>query len=201
MAINLKQNGIWHELGDLGQTNISNFEIQPSDWEENVQSLNYVASVDILGMTSTYSAIVLFDSGQDGLEITATCAAGAIYFYCASVPTKALSGNIIYSCSGQKTKIYYVGGLSAEDARQVEDQVIQRLPISVVKDGNAEYVQIEKMRQLTNAVFSRNGQNITINYTLEGGIEMQDSILLDVNDRPQSGVSNGVAWEISWNGF
>ena len=201
MAIKIKQNGVWQELALLEQMNILNIELQPSEWKENIGELNYMISIEVPGMSSAYSAIILFNSGQDGLEITAKCTAGALQFYCNTVPTETLEGNIIYSYIGEKVSIYYIGGLTNEDVSQVENQVLQKLPISVVKDGDNEYVEINKMRQLTKADFIRVGQDITVKYDLEGGITMQDSIHLDENDRPESGVSNGVTWTMTWTGF
>lgn len=88
-----------------------------------------------------------------------------------------------------------------EKLTEVETYVsgtIYNLPISVTEDG---YTDIEGLRKVTNIDLVREEQTVTITTILEGGIQHIDTIDLDEYDRPISGTSDGVTWEMSWDGF
>jgi hypothetical protein len=81
-------------------------------------------------------------------------------------------------------------------AKSIED-----LPITVTEDGDKKYTDIEGLRKVTNIDVVREEQTITITTTLQGDKFHIDTIDLDEYDRPISGTSDGVAWEMSWEGF
>jgi hypothetical protein len=77
-------------------------------------------------------------------------------------------------------------------------EAIDNLPIDVAEDG---YTDIAGLRHMTNASHALNGNTLTITQTLEGGVEVVDTVQLDENGFPSSGMSNGVSWTMGWEGF
>lgn len=55
--------------------------------------------------------------------------------------------------------------------------------------------------QATDIQFIRDGQTVTVTTTMANGSTIADTINLDDNDYPVSGVFNGVACSIGWEGF
>ena len=198
MSTKIKLNGVWQDIALSSQVGIADALLKTENWIEDINTGNFNFLVNIPGMTESYSAIVLFDANQDGVEITATCVKDGVQFNSNKRPSNNLNGDIIYTSKGAAATIYYIGGLTDNGVAAVIDQVIKQLPITVDENG---YASLENVRQMTYAKFTRNGQDITINYTLEGNGTMQDQIHLNENNYPVSGVSNGVAWTMDWEGF
>lgn len=198
MSTKIKLNGVWQDISLSSQVGIADALLKTENWAEDINTGSFKFLVNIPGMTESYSAIVLFDANQDGLEITAACVKDGVQFSSNQRPSNNLNGDIIYTSKGATATIYYIGGLTDNGVAAVIDQVIKQLPITVDENG---YTSLENVRQMTYAKFTRNGQDITINYTLEGNVTMQDQIHLNENNYPVSGVSNGVAWTMDWEGF
>ena len=198
MAIKVKQGDTWHRINTQSKVSTLSFEISKDSWIENVGEQNFTTSISILGMTSKYSALILFDNNQNGMKITAKCEDDNLVFTIEELPEVVLKGSIIYFNSDSQVSIYYFGGLTDENAELIAQKVEEKLPIVIDDQG---YSQIQNIRQVTQAAFKREDNKVTVSYTLQGGKLLEDVINLDDSGRPASGMVNGVEWNIEWEGF
>lgn len=88
--------------------------------------------------------------------------------------------------------------LNGLSTKEYVDESIDNLPISVDEDG---YTDITGLRRMTNTSNVLSGNTLTFIQTLEGGVQVVDTIQLDDNGMPSSGISDGVPWTMNWEGF
>jgi hypothetical protein len=77
-------------------------------------------------------------------------------------------------------------------------ETVDNLPISVTDDG---YTEITGLRHMTDISSELSGNTLTITQTYEGGTAVVDTIQLDENGVPVSGVLNGVECSMELLGF
>lgn len=224
MSTRVKWNGNWVNLNlNEGNANIANFLVgdQNNPWES--YSSGYRARVPILGITEK-SSVACFLDKSDGDITDLICKANELEFYSNS-DTEA-SGIILFSANSSLTenKIFPVGKLTEEEIERIVPQIAERLHIrstNVQVNGQPrEVIEFLNVRQVTEAKFSRQDcseeekeankesnvtQKILVTYALQGG-SMEDSpkvdtIYLNENDFPVKGITNGVEWNIDWEGF
>jgi hypothetical protein len=143
MAIGIKHDGVWHRVDLAGKMNTISFNIAPEDWIESADGKNFYFNYQIIGMLPSYSAIILFDFNQDGLNISAKCIADNLKFLVTKKPNAVLSGDIIYNNSGASAKVYFIGGMSDENINKATEKIASTLPIQRHEDG---YTDIENFR-------------------------------------------------------
>lgn len=229
MSIKIKQNGQWVNLHVLsGDTNIIDLNLLPSDWVEYIEDgvTKYKSSTPVNGLNSQFRAIAFLNyTGEDVFE-KIVCEEDSITIHSSAVPENII-GTALYSINnlGSENRIYLVGGVTKEQLDEIIYQIEDKIGLSSSSDG--DFTDFTKMRQLKKAVFklepwnnSEEGESgekpisdnanlvnrIVIDYLLQGEAIDQNStrkdyIYLDEQDYPVCGNTNGITWQIGWEGF
>lgn len=75
---------------------------------------------------------------------------------------------------------------------------VDGVPMTVDEEG---YTDIYGLRQPTALSFVRNGNNVTLGITLEGGVTQESVMTLDEDGNGTTIVTDGVECTVSWEGF
>ena len=175
----------------------------PERFNEKGEALargRYIYTIELLGIQPSFSVIGLFDTNLEGVFQKIVCQENKIELVCTCIPTKPVHASLIYTAEGANSSIFLMGGMTDKQQQQIIDTITTQLPVKVAADG---YTDIKKQRPVTNIHNKRDGNKLEITYTLKGE-ETQplvDIINLDSKGRPLSGTSNGVKFDIEWDGF
>lgn len=224
MSTQVKWNGKWVDLNlDARNISIANFSIGNSNTPWVNFGSGYKASLQILGMSESNRAVCFLEPANGNIT-ELVCSTNQLEFY--SDTNTEFSGVVLYSTSRylSENKIISTDKLTNEEIERILPQIAEGLHIRQVnvRIGENDYEKIEflDVRQVTDAVFSRQEcteqektdyqdlditQKILVTYTLQGGTmensQKVDTIYLNGNDFPVKGITNGVEWNISWEGF
>lgn len=166
-------------------------------WDEAKQKYYY--PIEMFGITPDFSTIVLLKSAQENLFYGVECVQNSIKIFAQFIPTTDVQASIIYAPSGGQGALYFISNLTDTQVEDFIKEEIDALPIKTAQDG---YTDISNLRQVTKINVTREGQDIQIEYSLQGlGETIKDTIHLDDNDFPISGESNNVPWTATWVGF
>lgn len=170
--------------------------------DEDQELGRYVYTIELLGINSDFSIIGLLDYTLEGVFTRFNCKANKIEIVATSIPAEPVHASIIYTSYGANSSIFLMGGMTEAQRESIIDEISNTLPVQTSADG---YTDIKNQRQITSITNKRDGQKIEITYVLQGNDPSQttiaDTINLDDRGRPKNGVSNGVEFEIKWEGF